>query len=415
MRLKTWGTAALVLCLSVAGMAQAQQENNREYQMPGFVSDESLELASYNTYDGTDSGYCEAGGCNASCDSGCSSSGSGGMFDGLMDRQLQIIAGAEYIYARANFSQALSYVENNVADNIVTFNQYDFDYNSSYGFYGGIADCCCGGAIMFDFQRLQSDAVYGPVSDTANTNILVPYEVDPPAGGFVNGFASVDLKSYGASFEKTIPLGSPLCGSGGDCCDTCCGDDCCGDDCCGDDCCGDSCGCCGWCPAWDLTWNGGIRYAEVDWQRGSNAFQDTGTAIIAEDSYVTEMNFDGFGFRTGLQGRRYFGRKGKFSLFAQGDISVLLGDIDIRTSVVEGGATSVFQDSCTHIVPVTEVEMGGTYHIGCHASITAGYFFSAWHDLGMRDEYDFGLQMSHYDDANILGFDGFFARAEVAF
>jgi hypothetical protein len=37
----------------------------------------------------------------------------------------------------------------------------------------------------------------------------------------------------------------------------------------------------------------------------------------------------------------------------------------------------------------------------------------------MRDEYNFsnipGIQLSHYDDANILGFDGFFARVDVRF
>ena len=38
----------------------------------------------------------------------------------------------------------------------------------------------------------------------------------------------------------------------------------------------------------------------------------------------------------------------------------------------------------------------------------------------MRDEYDFvagagGFQLSHYDDANILGFDGLFARAEITY
>lgn len=404
MRLKRWGAAALALCLCVTGMAKAQQQGGREYQTAGFSGDENVELASYND-------------CNMGCSvDGCNGSGDGGMLGGIMDRPLMLIAGAEYIYARANFSQALSYISNDVVNNVFTYNQYDFDYNSSYGFYGGIADCCCGGAIMFNFQRLRSDAAFGPVSDDVNTNILVPFEVDPPAGGFTTGFATVDLKSYAATFQKTIPLGSPLCAdSCCDCGDTCCGDDCCGDDCCGDSCCGgNSCGCC-WCPAWDLTWRGGIRFADVDWSRGANAFDVIGATTIPEDSYVTNLNFEGFGFTTGLEGRRYFGRKGKFSVFAGGDISVLLGDINITTTVIEGGNAAVFQDSCTHIVPVTEVEMGGTYHIGCHASISAGYFFSAWHDLGMRDEYNFATQLSHYDDANILGFDGFFARAEVAF
>ncbi|MEQ8211351.1 MAG: Lpg1974 family pore-forming outer membrane protein [Lacipirellulaceae bacterium] len=406
MRLKRWGTAALALCLCITGMAQAQQQGGREYQTADAVIDENVDLASYND-------------CNTGCSvDGCSScGGDGGMLGGIMDRPLMLIAGAEYIYARANFSQALSYIENDTVNNVVTFNQYDFDYNSSYGFYGGIADCCCGGAIIFDFQRLRSDAVFGPISDDTAAGIvnIVPFEVNPPANGFTNGFASVDLQSYGASFQKTIPLGSPLCADTCcDCGDTCCGDDCCGDSCCGDSCCGSGCGC-GWCPAWDLTWRGGIRWANVDWSRGANAFDTTTGTAVADDSYVTQLDFEGFGFRTGLEGRRYFGRRGRFSVFAGGDISVLLGDINIRTTVVDGGTPSVFQDSCTHIVPVTEVEMGGTYHIGCHASITAGYFFSAWHDLGMRDEYETNLQMSHYDDANILGFDGLFARAEVAF
>ena len=408
MRLKRWGAAALALCLCVTGMAKAQQQGGREYQTAGLSGNENVDLASYND-------------CNMGCSvDGCNSCGDdGGMLGGIMDRPLMLIAGAEYIYARANFSQALSYVANTVpvaGPSVTQFNQYDFDYNSSYGFYGGIADCCCGGALMFNFQRLRSDAAFGPVSDTADTNILVPFEVDPPAGGFATGFASVDLQSYAATFQKTIPLGSPLCADS--CCgcgDTCCGDDCCGDECCGDSCCGgNSCGCC-WCPAWDLTWRGGIRFADVDWSRGANAFDVINGATVPEDSYVTNFNFEGFGFTTGLEGRRYFGRKGKFSVFAGGDISVLLGDINITTTVIEGGNTSIFQDSCTHIVPVTEVEMGGTYHIGCHASISAGYFFSAWHDLGMREEYNFATQLSHYDDANILGWDGFFARAEVAF
>ncbi len=74
------------------------------------------------------------------------------------------------------------------------------------------------------------------------------------------------------------------------------------------------------------------------------------------------------------------------------------------------------RSTCEHIVPVTEIELGGTVHIGCNANISAGYFWSAWHDLGMRETYDFAqFQLSHYDDANILGWDGLFVRGEVAF
>ena len=39
--------------------------------------------------------------------------------------------------------------------------------------------------------------------------------------------------------------------------------------------------------------------------------------------------------RTGLLGRRYIGRNGWFSMFAKGDISLLVGDMDIRTDTTD--------------------------------------------------------------------------------
>jgi hypothetical protein len=55
-------------------------------------------------------------------------------------------------------------------------------------------------------------------------------------------------------------------------------------------------------------------------------------------------------------------------------------------------------------------------NITCNSTITTGYMFSAWHDLGFRDEFALVPALeAHYDDANILGFDGFFARLELAY
>ncbi|MEM9659566.1 MAG: hypothetical protein AAF961_14500, partial [Planctomycetota bacterium] len=77
-------------------------------------------------------------------------------------------------------------------------------------------------------------------------------------------------------------------------------------------CCGDGCGCLG-CPAWDITWSAGFRYAEADWSRGATAF-DRSNNNVPIDDYVTRMDFNGWGGRVGLEGRRYFGRKGLVSL-----------------------------------------------------------------------------------------------------
>ena len=57
------------------------------------------------------------------------------------------------------------------------------------------------------------------------------------------------------------------------------------------------------------------------------------TLLIADDFAVTDaevgMNFQGGGLRTGLEGRRYFFKDGWLSIYGKGDISLLLGDVNV--------------------------------------------------------------------------------------
>jgi len=377
---------------SYENQAAGYVESAASYAQAGYVQDASWNNASSSC---------------SSCDgSGCSSCQGGRATGvGLAGRPMQIFAGAEYIYARASFSEALAYVEQfpGQGENFV---EHEFDYKSSYSFYGGLRWVDCGGAIVFDFDRYRSTADLS-VQDNPSSAIFGTYETDPGPGGVLNAGAEVDLKSYDLAFEKTIPLGSPL-----GCCNTCC------DGCAGDPCAGDQCGCdacCAWCPAWDITWSAGLRFADVDWSRGATAFDNFS---VQQESFTTRMSFQGAGARVGLEGRRYFGRQGAFSMFARGDWSLLVGDVDINYQTnIPGVGNAFINNSGRRVIPVTEIEAGATLHIRNHVNLSAGYFISAWHDLGFRDEYVFNnsFQISHFDDANILGFDGLFARAEVAF
>jgi hypothetical protein len=135
------------------------------------------------------------------------------------------------------------------------------------------------------------------------------------------------------------------------------------------------------------------------------------------------MEFEGGGPRVGLEGRRYFGQDGWGSVYIRGDISLLLGHVDLfEGRIVSGTSPSVpsivFEQSANfrNIIPVTEIEAGLSAQVTCNSNLTAGYLFSAWHDLGFRDQFDFATFLeTGYDDANILGFDGFFARLEWLF
>jgi hypothetical protein len=399
MKLQTWAVAALCACaLAAGGRLHARQDANGEGLEP------QAEHADH--FDGMDSEYSSYGQADmgACCDEGCTPCCGGGGGGGFMDRPISLVFGAEYIYARASFSEALAFVQQDLINGTDTFVEHDFDFESSFSVYGGIYLVDCGGAVIFEYTELNSSSEFF-ATDFGNPDINVfgPYEID----GTIEGFADVDVQSYDLSFAKTIPLGCALaCPKGcGDCCDECC------DECC-DDCCNS---CCGWCPAWDLTFSAGFRYAEVDWARGLTAFDPLNNLAFI-DSAVSTMDFEGWGGRIGLMGRRYIGRRGLFSVYGKGDWSILFGEMETNVAVTNVAGTAFILNEADRIIPVTEIELGGTAHLGARASVSAGYFWAAWHDLGMRDTYAFPqFQLSHYDDANILGFDGFFARAEVTF
>jgi hypothetical protein len=111
------------------------------------------------------------------------------------------------------------------------------------------------------------------------------------------------------------------------------------------------------------------------------------------------------------------------SIFLKGDISLLLGDVELleRRTVADQIDTTpdtvqLQTASYRNIIPVTEIEAGMSVELIRGVSLTTGYLFSAWHDLGFRDQFDFATFLeTNYDDANILGFDGFFARLEACY
>jgi hypothetical protein len=370
--------------------------------------------------DGYYRGDCGPGGCDG-CDSGCNDCSYGGgyrqrgswcdFFDccGLLSAPGQPrtwYATADYLYVRASFSEAVAYLEQDQeslpAQSIETFHQLNFRHESSYRFGGGYYLNCCDEQVRFNFTRLSSYADQQVVPpSSADVLITLPYEVAIPPGGQGLVDANVDVNAFDLEYAKTIPLGGSQCNS----CD--CGDACGGG-------CGGPCPC----PAWDITWSGGIRFADVDWERSYVALDDEGTLT----QYATpRMEFSGGGPRFGLEGRRYFGEHGWCSIFLKGDVSLLLGTLNQTTVRVTSPDTvdesSVTQSvNCRHIIPVTEIETGMTVRLTSFANLSTGYLFSAWHDLGFRDQFDFlNTLETSYDDANILGFDGLFVNLEVAF
>jgi hypothetical protein len=305
----------------------------------------------------------------------------------------------DYLYVRANFSEAVAYLEHNDDSTPLefhdTFHELNFRHESSYRLG------CCDEQLRFMYTRMTSSAS----GRTTDPNAIGPFETSPGPGGILEYYGNVDSHSWDLEYAKTIPLGGSCASQCGDCC----GCDPCG---CGDACCPPPC------PAWDITWSGGLRFANVEWQRRYDSFNfQTESGRDAR----TTMDFEGGGPRFGLEGRRYFGERNWCSLYLRGDISLLLGNLQFNTNRVSFDDTppDVVETLSSHnrnIIPVTEIEAGATVQLTKWSRFSTGYLFGAWHDLGFRDQFDFATFLeTNYDDANILGWDGYFARLELCY
>ena len=366
--------------------------------------DPNVVATSWDAYGGTPCGDCSMGYCGeelgcGDCPGGCGPNGCGlGLGNAGLCKRSQFFVGGEYLNIRSNFSEATAFVESNLGTGTFTYHQYDFDYSSSYRTYLGMRLCNCGGEIRFTYTDIDTEGSFdsGPLDTQSGTVMFTsPFEVILNGDGdSLSGTASVSLEDYDLAFSKTIPLGTPM--NNCDCGDTCCGS------------------CQPYCPAWDIVWTGAIRATNYTSRLGY-ASNIVSTGAVPNRTAESVVQFDGIGIRTGLLGRRYIGKQGVASVYVKGDISLLLGDVDYYAV---GTAFSRHEISTTQVIPVTELEAGGTVYLTNHISASAGYLLSAWHDLGHRAIYDLGatgVQLEGMDDANMMMLDGFFARVEAAY
>lgn len=371
------------LAVPIVGLATCLLGMDAHGQAPGQIP---VTDVYYSSAGQTATAASAIGPCNCNNEScSCGIDLGAGLAD-LKNRSGQAFFGAEWLHVRANFSESVAWLERDIANFTDTFHELDFDYKDSYSLYGGYRTCDCCGEVRFAFTRYRGDICMQSPAATDNTQYIAPLEVNAvQPGQRVTSCADVDVRSYDLDFGRTIPLGSPL----------------------------DDCSCC-WCPAWDLQWFAGVRYADVGWLHGHASFDNE---LQLMRTGITRMDFDGIGPRVGMKGRRYIGRSGKLSVFAKGTISLLLGDVDYTTTLTDVQTPGIVQTqraSFTRVIPVTDIELGVSAHIRDSITVSSGYLLSSWHDLGMGDQSDFGLQLE-YDDANILSFDGFFVRAEVTY
>jgi hypothetical protein len=323
--------------------------------------------------------------------SDCASCDLSGYRSPLAGGRGSFFAGAEFILARPHFSEATAYIRRtgpvvvgNTQTAIDEWVYYNFDYEASTRAYFGYRLCDCCAEMRFTYWNLDnsdSKSEFGTANSTPTF-----FEVQPSPGDTLRSNVNVGGNIYDFDFSRCIRLG-------------------------------DECQTCDSCPRWDLRWSAGVRVADMGYD------QHVDTTDPTDGQVDVLMDFVGAGPRVGLEGRRYLGDFGQFSLYSTLDVSLLLGQYDheLTRTTTPGGVSPTtieqFQHHTTRLIPVTEIELGASWSPAPRWTLSAGWLFQAWWDLGMAAQQSSDLLGARYhlDDSNIMSWDGLTARAEFVF
>eukprot|EP00913_Durusdinium_trenchii_P035266 g32996.t1 len=153
----------------------------------------------------------------------------------------------------------------------------------------------------------------------------------------------------------------------------------------------------------------GLRYSHLD--------QDL-VAIYSINGATrvdSEIDWNGFGPRFGLEGERLLG--GGVFLYGKGFLSVLMGEFDVeyRQANVFAGQQAFTGFNDDRVVPVLEVEVGAGWQSCCGKyRLSAGYYFASWFNAITTQSTISALQQNRFEHIDqTITFDGLTARAEV--
>jgi len=308
----------------------------------------------------------------------------------------------DYLLFRPRFSQAVTEVrrtlvtdtENNTSTLIDQAIEGSFDYQSGFRAALGYRLLDCGGDIQVQYWRMNASdsAASGPANTVANNPFIAgQLKNNPGNGGTLTTNYGVTANIFDVDFAKCLSFGGP--------CEPC-----------------DPC----FCPRWDLRYWAGARIADIS--RYDNNIATSPQSTVGPNTTYGDINarFVGAGPRVGAQGRRYFGQTGCLSVYARASQALLIGDYRMsRVKTTPGSAnfptevTSQY-DQYSRMIPVTDIEIGGSWQVAPFTFVSVGYFFQCWWDLGWSETV-IGTNFGPLDTSNIMGFDGLFVRGEMLF
>ena len=312
----------------------------------------------------------------------------------LPGRRYAFLAGGEGLLIRPHFSQAAGMTETTTNTSTATsvFNQDIINFNPGYQgafrTYLGWRDCQCGDEFRFTYFNYNGS---DNLSGTATSNMSVCdflCNTTPNPGDRVSTHFGLGANLWDFDCIRPFFCVPP---------------------------CNDPCG--PRCHPWDLRWFAGVRVAYINHNISSLVTDNSAPGGIFAQATAANK-FTGFGPRLGLQGRKYLGQNGRWSVYARGSGSLLVGNVyqDVTNSTPTGQLPTVTNlvSRNSRIIPVAELELGATWWMLPRFAVTGGWMLMSFWDLGLQETGTIGAT-PNLDDSNILSFDGFFVRGELVF
>lgn len=292
--------------------------------------------------------------------------------------------GIEYRYLRPSFSEAVAFVT--VTDTLavpfgreVEAEELRFDYDSSGRIYFGVGIGSCQD-IRFSYWNLDADVAVAGTADVLQT-IVDPFGNIGLAGASIDTSASVHMNVFDLEYLQRLKFP---------------------------------------CQDVEFVYSAGVRFANVD-----QGYRSTirNAADVVTSIGVFTADFDGVGPYFTIEGST--SRERQFSLLAKCGGAVLIGSYDVESGVtIPGVAVGGQSAERIRAVPILEGELGGSWHPSDRFTVSAGYLVQAWFNIGTSGGTFDGETLpiapidtafGQTDDADIMSFDGFFARAELWF
>ncbi len=163
---------------------------------------------------------------------------------------------------------------------------------------------------------------------------------------------------------------------------------------------------------YSINYVAGARYAKLE-QNFHSQF-----AVNGLETVLTDINFDGGGFRLGLEGERYFCRSNLMA-YAKGCASFVFGEFDARYAQGTAYDASIV-DTGWHagrVVTILDLELGIGWRSpsGCFR-VTAGYMVSSWLNAVKTNDLIDAVQQNNFVSlGDTLTFDGLAIRSELRF